>query len=309
MTVSPLPTMFSSFLPDIQRYSLPVAVLRVLRSSRAIPMRALREDLEAMPAYRRHVALHGGDDPLFYLSHRHYLASGLGTRARALAALSHYGHESRAFDESYFDQVYLRQGLVLWSESIEGVAYDIRLMPGNDVLYEGGLSVVFHVDGARVCVLSFSMVPEALLRPGAEGEAGPGLVPFVVRKHLSEDHSYQAAFNKAFDRATPAHLCLGALAGVALAQGIDRAFGIAAERQVSFPKGRRDVFGNTYDQFWSATGGRRLSPFGFRFALPLELPPLEAMNARQRKRARTRRAHLDAVQQSARERILGHLAR
>ncbi len=304
MTVSPMPEIFAGFLPDCRRYSVPVAVLRAIRSSRILGMRQLQDELNDLPAFQRHMLEGGASDPLFFLSHRYFLAQGLSANARAEAALAHYRHESTMFTDDYLEQVYRGGGLLLWSRTVEDVAYDIRLMPGHDVLHEGGLSIVLHVDGGRVCVLSYSTVPLHLLQTDtAEATPEPAqrdaLVPFLVRKQLAHDHSYQVAFNKAFDRATPAHLCLGALAGVALPQGLTQAFGVDAERQVSYEPSRHADFARSYAEFWTTVGGTKVSPFGFLIDLPMKLSSLEDMNARQRKRARVRRAHIDGVQASA----------
>jgi hypothetical protein len=292
MIAQPLSTVLSGFLPDCRRYSVPVAVVRVLRGSRLLGMTDLHAALAAQPAFQRHVALKGPQDGAFFLSYKHFLAQGLGGRTRAEAALAHYRHESEAFVPAYLDAVYEPEGLTLWAAEVEGVRYDMRLMLGHDVLHEGSLSVVFHVDGGRVCVLSFATMPGRLLGLGEEAP----LVPFVVRKHLAQDHSYQTAFHKAFDRVTAAHLTFGAMSGIALAQGMPELVGVTAERQVSFRPARSEEFARAYTEFWESVGGRKVSDLAWRIPAQMELSPLEEMNARQRKRARTRRAHIEAVQ-------------
>jgi uncharacterized protein VirK/YbjX len=257
------------------------------------------------------MASNSGDDLFFYLSHRHYLARGLSVRARSDSALCHYQHECHAFDPAYLEQVYSQDGLTLWRETVDGVAYDIRLVPGMDVLYEGGLSVVLNVNGGRVCVLSFSWMPRHLLLPaepvgGSEG-TGSATIPFVVRKQLAYNHAYQAEFNKAFSRTMPAHLVFAALAGIALPQGYREVVGIAAERHLAACEQNRPQLQRAYDEFWSSLCGQPFSPFGYLIGLPLQLTSLDDLNASQRKRAKVRRAHIDAVRQSAEETIRPYL--
>ncbi|WP_431300262.1 DUF535 family protein [Tabrizicola sp. BL-A-41-H6] len=261
------------------------------------------QKLSGMTSFQCHFAAIGESDPLFFLSSQHYLVRGLTPRERLAAALCHYGHEESAFHPGYIDQVYRNGGLRIWGCVVDGTAYDIRLMIGNDVAYEGGLSLVFHVNGGRVCVLSFSLVPTALVLPGLR--VGHGDTPlkdtihFVTRKQLAQDHAYQAAFNKAFDRTTPAHLCFGALTGLVLAQGHHHAVGIDTERHPSFAEPFRAQFQTAYADFWASFSGRKNSEFGYLIDLPLQLTPLEHLDARRRKRAIARRDHMHTVQQHA----------
>lgn len=266
----------------------------------------VRRRIEANAACRQHRALVARDDPLFYLSHRHYLARGLTAAQRAAAALCHYEHETRAFDEAYFDAVYRQGALVLWRHEFEGRVFDLRLMPGNDVLYEGGASIVLHMDGGRLAVLSYSAVPPAAF---VTERGAPTPVLFVTRKQLAQNHDYQKVFNKAFDRSTPGHLCFGALAGIALAQGMDRVVGITAASHPSCTpaiEGRMKV---AYDDFWASLEGRASSPFGQVIDLPMRLTPLDELDAKARKRAIARREHLQQVQASAQATIARHLRR
>jgi uncharacterized protein len=285
-------------LLDRRKYSVLVAAQRGLRKVRALGNSDAVQLLTASPAFQCHVRTDTDPDPLFFLSHRHYLARGLNAQQRIQAALCHYQHEDSRFDAAYTRQVYHGGGLTLWHATIAGVAYDIKLLPGNDVLYEGGLSVVMHVDGGRVCVMSFSVVPTAIVLPGNPEDPGLALPPkitFVTRKQLTQTRDYQAAFNKAFDRCTPAHLCFASLSGIAMAQGQKMAFGIAADKHPSYAPGLAAQFHRSYDDFWLSLSGRKLSEWGFLIDLPMKLTSLEFLDGSRRKRALTRRAHIDGV--------------
>lgn len=250
------------------------------------------------------MALVAPNDPLFFLTHRHYLVQGLSAEQRAAVALCHYEHEVRAFDDTYLDAVYNPTGLVLWRHEFEGHAFDMRLMPGNDVLYEGGASLVLHQDGGRVAVLSYSTAPSAsFLTDPCERPH----VLFIARKQTGENHDYQKVFNKAFDRCTPWHLCVGALAGLAVAQGLDRAVGIVASVHPSRTPELEARLKVAYDDFWTSIGGRAASPFGLVFDLPMHLTPLDDLDAKARKRAIARREHIQHVEASTREAIARHL--
>ena len=271
-----------------------------MRKSRVLGHGLALQQLAASTAFQAHVETDADQDRLFFLSYRHYLAQGLTAQQRIHAALCHYQHEDTQFTQSYTDQVYQGGGMMLWEKSVNGVRYDVRLMPGNDVLYEGGLSVVLHVDGGRVCVMSFSVVPSGMVVPYPKADL-PGRIIFVTRKQLAQEHDYQVEFNKAFDRCAPAHFCFAALSGVALAQGQQFAFGIAPEKHPSYIPDMGAQFQRSYGDFWQSLLGQKLSPWGYLIDLPLRFKSLEELDPTRRKRALSRRAHISAVQEAALE--------
>ncbi len=284
---------------DLKVQSVGSIALRALRRGRAARSAATYRALANLNTFRQHVAAEGQNDPLFFLGERHYLARGLGPAARAEAALTHYQHEQGRFGTAYFEAVYRDGGLVLWQDQPGRQRYDVILCPGNDVAHEGGLSLVLHVDGARVCVISFSVVPTAIVLPGYKAPALRDTTLFITRKQLTQDRSYQADFNRTYHRCTPAHMVLGALAGVAQAQGQSHAVGIAGDRHPSCTEASRARFKTAYTEFWLTLAGERRSPFGYLIDLPPRLSPLEGMDATHRKRALVRRRHVEAVFQSA----------
>lgn len=304
----------SGFISDWQDISPPVAVLRALRASRILGMRDVRRHLRQNPAYQLHVASVARDDAVFFLSHRHYLAKGLSPIERARTALHHYEHEVHAFDRRYFDAVYAGQGLVVWRREVEGGVFDIRILPGNDVLYEGGVSIVAFFNDVRIAVLSYANVsPDVFVseraRAADEAPLGSNLL-FVTRKQLTWDHAlYQKAFNKAFDRSTPGHFCFAALTGLALAQGHARVIAIAPDVHPSYTPDVEGRFHAAYTEFWESLGGRPVPPYGYLIELPMRLTPLDALDAKARKRAIARRRHIQAVQDSTFDTIVDRLTK
>ncbi|MBL4929156.1 DUF535 family protein [Fuscibacter oryzae] len=290
----------SGLRADRGRYPLWTMAVRALRRARILGASQKLGAMTTSPSLLAHTAAEGEDDLLFCLSHRYYLAKGLDTQARVAAAHCHYQHEDQAYLPAYFEQVYQNGGLVLWGADTPDHRYDIVLQPGRDVAYEGGLSVALRVDGGCLCVLSFSLVPSRLLGSPA---GLPEVVHFVSRRHLTKDRGYQADYNRAFNRSTPAHMVFAALEGLILAQGRIHALGIAPERH---PSDRADLnpwFRAGYSEFWTSLGGRPLGDAGYVIELPMRLSPLDDLDAAKRKRALQRRAHLEAVRQSARAQI------
>jgi uncharacterized protein len=302
----------TGFISDWNRISPQAAVLRVLRSLRVLRTREGARRLLDNVAYRRHVEAVEPGDPAFFLSHRHYLAKGLSPAQRARAAFHHYDHEVTAFDSAYIGAVYEGRGLVLWRREVDEGVFEIRLLPGNDVLFEGGVSVVAFFNDVRIAVLSYANVPTDILLPGyvaAEGE--PPLEAstiFATRKQLTWDHAlYQKAFNKAFDRSTVGHFCFAALTGLALAQGRHRLMAIAPEAHPAFTPELGGVFRLAYADFWASLGGRPVSSVGWLIDLPMRLTPLDQLDAKARKRAMARRQHIDDVQNETFETVRRHL--
>ena len=312
VATKPLPVLAQltrTFFADCKSCPPHIALLRALRACRILVNGDARAALFDNAAYLAHVRAVAATDEMFFLSHRYFLARGLTAGQRIAAAICHYGHEMKAFDPAYFAGVYRGSGLVLWQARTEGGEFDLVLQPGNDVLYEGGLSVVFRHQGQRVCVMSYSMLPSSLFASAENGRtcASPPLL-FVTRKQAGADHRYQREFNRAFDRTTVGHMCFAALSGIALAQGHGSVFGIAADVHPSAQPEHEGHFRSAYDGFWHSLQGVREARLGYRVPVPMQMTPLDSLDGRHRKRAIARRAHLDEVCSSAQQAIKARLS-
>lgn len=304
-----IPRLIQGFSADFERTSLPVACLRVLRIS---PLLATTPQLPRAlldnQAFQHHVRSVASTDHYFYLSHRHYLARGLSRQQRAALALHHYEHETTAFGPEYSRAVYEQSGLTLWESEVGGTHYDLRLQPGNDVLYEGGLSVVLRVNGGRVCVVSFSNVDPAVVlerSPTAIAGANANNVLFICRKQLAANHSYQNGFNAAFDRCAAGHFALAAVAGIARAQGHRSIAAIRPEVHPGCTEQRRQHFETAYADSWRSLSGAPRGRFAYELPVPLTLRPLTTLNSKRRRRAVRRRRHLDEISGCAESVIRG----
>lgn len=278
-----------------------VALLRVARSVRALGMADDVLELLANEPYRRHEQAVVPDDRLFFLTHNAYLARGLNARQRLACAEMHYRHQATAFDRTFHEAVYDGSGLTLWAVEVDEVHYEVRLTIGNDVLYEGGLSAVFLVNGVRVCVLSFSRVE------GADVGQSPGPRLFVGRNQLDAGRDYQSAFNRAFNHSHPARFCFAAIAGVALALGDSVIAGVRPEVHPGYKEALAGTFEGTYGTFWESFSGTPVGPVAYEIPVPFALTPLGELSVKARRRAVLRRRHLDGVRDSARDAIVSRL--
>jgi uncharacterized protein len=299
------------FFADFKSMSILVAGARVLRRGKLLFMPDIREKMLKNAAYQKHIENIDKNDSIFFLSHRHYLAKGLTTEQRSQTALLHYQHEINGFDKAYYNSVYCEDGLTLWSQNIDDILFDIRLMPGNDVLYEGACSIVFHINKARVCVVNYTLAPTDIFaidksKLKTDCQLNENIL-FVSRKQSTGDHSYQKDFNRIFDRTTPAHLCFGALTAIALAQGHKTFIGIAPEVHPSINDDFAKFFDVAYTQFWNSLDGEKVSPYGYLMDLPMAMTPLDELDAKARKRAIARRQHIDNVYEEASIVIKKHL--
>ena len=303
--------LFTGFCVDRKTMSLSVAALRLMRGSRFLFHKSTWSQLLSNPAYLNHIAKVAKSDGLFCLSHRHYLATGFTPAQRVALAQHHYSHEVSGFDANYFTQVYQQDGLVLWRCEAEETQFDIRLMPGNDVLYEGACSIVFHVDNVRICVVSYATTQASLLlsvnNMHDNQTAHNQSLLFVTRKQSTADHEYQKVFNKVFDRTTAAHMCIGALTGVAMAQGHQQMIGISSAVHPSLTEEYKQFFDRAYDEFWQSIHAKPCGEYGFLFDLPLRMTPLDTLDAKARKRAISRRQHIQTVCDAAFHVVQRHL--
>jgi uncharacterized protein VirK/YbjX len=294
-----LSSIYRDFFADFKSMTILVAGARVLRRGKLLFMPDFRTQMLKNAAYQSHIQKIDKNDSIFFFSHRHYLAKGLTSEQRAQTAMLHYEHEINGFDEAYYNSVYCEAGLTLWSKNVDNILFDIRLMPGNDVLYEGACSIVFHINGARVCVVNYTLTPTEVFaldksKLKANYKLGESIL-FVSRKQSTGDHSYQKDFNRIFDRTTPAHLCFGALTAIALAQGHSAFVGITPEVHPSINDDVAKFFDVAYTQFWESLDGEKVSPYGYLMTLPMEMTPLDELDAKARKRAIARRQHIDDV--------------
>ncbi len=274
---------------------LGTAVARGLRRARVMLASGAFATLAASESFAAHLAQTRETDPLFFLAQRHYLARDLPPRLRLAAAVTHYATEQAAHTAAYRQAVYRTGGLTLWQG--EG-PWRISLEAGQDVLVEGGLSVVLRAGSLRICVMSFSRVPREVVDPNGTADL-PATVHFVTRKQLTAERGYQDAFHAAFDRVTAAHLCFAALEGLILAEGGRLAVGIAPQAHPVHSPDLGPHLETAYADFWQTLGALPLSSRGVLIPLPVALSPVDDMPAAKRKRALVRRAHLDTVRQAA----------
>jgi len=251
--------------------------------------------------YLRRAARH---DLFYHLSHRHYLANFLTHRERISHATFHAQVEDRRFGHGYKEAVYLKDGLLLWEQVVDGMHFHIRLRMASRVAQEGDLEVVFYVDRQLLHSFKFSWLDGASVhQPGT-------VIPWVTcsqGRTLSRTDATDK-FNAAFPNNWPKLFCMAALRGLALANGSDVLIGIAGHAHAHLRADREAQFSSSYDQFWQSLRGEQTSRYGYLMPSRLQDKDLSTVPSKHRKRAETRRRHWLDIEQSAGEIIRTHLA-
>ncbi|WP_167758597.1 DUF535 family protein [Zemynaea arenosa] len=269
-------------------YGVASWLLCIMRTARVLLYFREHQDLCRLPVYRNYVAQPGNDDLFHHLSHRHYLAKTFGTAERVRMVLTHYRYEDTSFDDIYKRHVYLKGGLRLWQQSVNGVDADIVLTMATRNNAEGDLTVSLRMDGHKLHRVSFSWVDGALAgHPGT-------IMPYISRNqgHGPEEEAAFARFNQAFPNNSPSYFCIAAMQGIAEGIGATHFVAVSNDAQVASRLDEGKQFANAYDGFWTILGGAPL-PGGQAFAVPVPfyVKPLSGLASKHRKRAAMRREH------------------
>jgi len=284
---------------DRARYGFGAVFQHAVRRLPAFLLKDRIEPILGSPSFLAHTRAEGDDDPLSFLSHRYYLINGLSWAERAEAATAHYRTIDQTLSDKALATVFSDEGLELWRSDWNGTAFDLRLMRGRDVTFEGGLTVLLRIDGAPLSVLSFSIVPTPVLHTGIAGL--PPFMPVVTRKQTSSDDTARRIHEHAFIGCHPARQTFAAFSGIVRALGHDIAAGVAGRAHPSWEAERARQFVNSYDVFWESLSGTPRGPLVWLVPLPVEHPSVDHMKPARRNRALRRRRHLDEVELIASE--------
>jgi uncharacterized protein VirK/YbjX len=281
--------LLSSFSSDRHTYSTSAAAVRFLRLVRQLPHLSGLDPLLASPSATTHQRVLGVSDPYFSLSHEFYLCKYLGARERILAATQTYEFIDTQLSPEVVSKM-AGSGHVLFRMDADDHTFDIRLMLGNDNIYEGGLSAVFHVDGQRVCVMSFAIVDGTLLG------APPGPAILICRNQTTFDRWYQEFLQGAFKHVALHYLTLAGLAGIGLGLGLDAIYAVTEDAHPhSLDAAQTKTMAASYSLLWGAFLAEPCGRGIVKLAVPLESKPLDQVSANHRRRAKGRREIISSV--------------
>lgn len=221
--------------------------------------------------------------PQIVLKHwRPYLGSELTHSERAAILIDHYSFLPARLEKDFFRKIVDGQ-LPLWEHVVDSRTCRILLKFSPACHDEGDLTLHFELDGMAVYALSCSI--------------GPGEVAGVTAEHaifigrIQGRRDGLGLIREATRLCTdiaPAALLLAAVEGLALSLGIEHIIGIGGSDQLKAPNvSRQDGLTHTYDDFWTASGGRQLVRNMYHLSVPLAEKPI--LEVKRHHRSRTLR--------------------
>jgi uncharacterized protein VirK/YbjX len=156
---------------------------------------------------------------------------------------------------------------------------------------EGEMSLNLEVNGKKVFSLCFTIVPGSVVQSAATE------VLLITRlQGTPRCNSQLKLARKALHDYSPRGLLLAALQGVADAFEIGEIEAVCATRQAAYAKETSDLLKSGYDDFFARQGMVK-TPAGFySSSIPVEGKPLTSFKARDRSKARKRRAMRKQIQ-------------
>jgi hypothetical protein len=226
-----------------------------------------------------------------YLTHD-YLVRGLTTHERAACFLHHYTRFQAALPEWMLRQI-LDDLVNLFEIYADDRRFNITIGLSRDFDKEGEFSLNLHVDGEVVFLLSFTIVPGAVVRSQAAEV-------FLISRLQGMKGSYREIHSatRTLHDVAPDALLFAALQGLAVAFGINEIAGVGAALQSSCTKDSAAAFAQAYDQFFSGLGILPNSAGYYSATIPLELKPMAQIKKGHKLRTKEKRAFKLSVQQA-----------
>jgi len=266
----------------------------LVRIARGIPFVKGHNELFSLPLVNRFMASKDDANLLFYLRHENYLCRGFNLKARINSALSHYRFEEQNHSKEYKDSVYSGRGLVLWSCLLNGSKYEIRLRERSECRHEGGTSILIIANKTLLAETSYAWVDAESIK------VGKGVIPFITRHQTMtrRDSPELKLFRINFPQHSPKYFCFAAMQGIASAHCQSKLAAIKHDRQISFSEQYAEGFRRSYCEFWESFGGLDVSDDVYLISVPPDLPTLEKISSKHRKRAAARRAQWASITES-----------
>jgi uncharacterized protein VirK/YbjX len=248
----------------------------------------------ALPALHR-LAFRHPELPFKYLS-RDYLARGLSTVDRASCFRHHYSRIASGLPAELLREV-LCKGATLLEKTDGEDHYAIVLGHAHTEVREGELYLELRMNGEKVYVLQFTVVPGEVVSSAAED------VILVSRlQGMKGCYAQVHSATRAFRDVAPPVLLMAVLQGVAQALDIHELAAVSATSQFSYLPEYAERFVEAYDQFFLEAGAIRSSRIFLTCALPLEEKPVEGTHKTRTKKKRVYRRELaEAICRTIRE--------
>ncbi|MGZ8548976.1 MAG: DUF535 family protein [Sulfuricurvum sp.] len=284
------------------------SILGIFRLSRVLFFFSEHCRLFQLDIYRNYIAVSSTDDLFHHLSGRYYMANNLSALQRIQCVLSHYQFENTTFNSAYKRMVYLDQGLTLWTNTVNGVNFVIKISMELPKFREGELCISLFVDQQILYTITFTWINSNLFNLHSR------IVPFIANSQGRNRECTEPIqkFKDAFPQNLPIFFCFAAMQGVARTVGANQIIGVDYRHQVCYNTNDSKIlaqFPNTYDAFWESIGGVKLPSGAYLIPVPFQVKPLSEVAANRRGRAARRRAHWREIEESARIVLQTHMIR
>ena len=198
--------------------------------------------------------------------------------------------DSQIWQETYHQAVYGAFGLELWHHKGDEADFTIRLQAGKRITPEGDLRLTLFVDDLPLHHINFSWLRET----------EDTVVPFIGRSQSCSSYHPDAReiFERCFPNNSPAYFCFAAVPGMARLVGAPSLRGVRSCEQIGAELDEGVNFARAYDDFWKSLGGTEDGGFGVHIPLPDHNKPLTQSSNSHRKRAKKRRRHWAAIEES-----------
>jgi uncharacterized protein VirK/YbjX len=238
---------------------------------------------------------------VFKYLHRYLFASA--RRIDRLAALTnHYKYLSGRTTPDFFTTL-VNEKPCLWRQDSDDTRIEICLTFPYPADQEGDLGLQLVMNGKRLQIISFSIIPGGLIgEPDAQ-------VLFVGRVQGLVDSEKIRHATKCCRDITPSALLMAALDGVTKAFGIRTIVGVGSREQLSTTHADTgDRLHFDYDHFWASLHAEKTAADFYRLASPMVHKALASVPSNHRKRTRLKRAYKaevsDAVESYLRQHCL-----
>jgi uncharacterized protein VirK/YbjX len=306
-------------VPNVRTHGVRTAALRLLRPVALVPDAGKVRELESLPAFRDHVLPRADGDPYFYATND-YLYVPTKPRQRLAMARHHHRFEHDAFVDQFVDTVY-GPGISLWTHETTGTTtsetskvdrFEVRIGRARHHLGEGPLTVTLYVDEQDIRVMSLSFIDPFVADDSITSTSAATTVLICRHQFWQTDRSHNDGDtmlrlqrqpdaklgSSLLTSNSPMHLCLAAVAGIALACGADSLFGLDEAACLAAAKSDYRL-GPNYSECWTKFNATRSSPHAWKIPLPLDSTPIEQVSSSKRRRARARRRLLDEIELSS----------
>ncbi len=218
-----------------------------------------------------------------------YLACSLSINEKLQALFYHYNYLKTTFSLNQLEQLF-NDGIECYAEDIEKDKYSIVLTGSSTLEFEGSLSLFLKMNGMKIAVLSFTIVPGELF--GLDDEK-VGYITCLQRKGQHKA-SIQIAI-KHFRDIIPSFILMRSFEAILSVLKIDTCVGVAYTNQITAMQNvNNENYYSFYDEHWMNYGGIYKNG-NYIIPIPLTQKPLLLIKQTHRNRTVKKRNKLKEI--------------